>query len=657
MEPSNFQNKSLILEQISKKRSNISPIKYKIDDSEVNFILKDHRDKLISKRKEFIKNYRKKQRLLTSIEPNQSNTNSKTKNIYNEEIIIEDIKYEIDPVSRIKLLKIYIFKNQTKINMDFINDNIHLLRECFKDFKKYLFDYDNKNINKQIQLNICIIYNILSILFEPEINPIMEEIDSDFLIETNKFCFYYLKLNNDKIKDNIKDNIVLYVYILFLLNNLVTVYPDEEMIKFLINIKEIINIYYEKFLPMLHNNTHKKNNNNTEININNYNIMKKLELLEFSFLKLIENCIAYLHLEDNDIRDLLLILLPILKNKYYNNNIKLLIYNLESLAAINHSNVLFENDFYNNFLVTLLNDMIINFKNNNHNIDLILLIYKLFLELYLQRLLVFVEFSYFSENIIIKNIDLFFKENLIIFFKDYLYYFYKKITLNNNNNNAEIKKLELKILIKVLKIFTLYFRLITDNNNDKFIYFSVKNKIEKILCSLFILNDKINIQLDELLINIFKHFVDLDDKNSNKICTLIIDLFKYIYTPENIQLNNDNNGIINHYSIFELKKYLIDTKNIHRSISPYLDEEKYPFLIEIMLNLIRNILFFCEELDKFEKGKNYIFEKIKQELKDLYIFDKIENIECDSYCINIKNLAEDINNNYFRTSEKIEQFS
>ena len=56
MEPTIFQSQSHLLEQISKKRANISPIKNNADDSKISFILKDHREQLISKRKEFINN-------------------------------------------------------------------------------------------------------------------------------------------------------------------------------------------------------------------------------------------------------------------------------------------------------------------------------------------------------------------------------------------------------------------------------------------------------------------------------------------------------------------------------------------------------------------------------------------------------------------------
>ena len=82
-----------ILDSNAQKRYNISPIKYTIDNSNVNFMVKDQRDKLISKRKEFIQNYRKKQRLLTLMESNNNNEN--INNNTNETLSIENIKHMI----------------------------------------------------------------------------------------------------------------------------------------------------------------------------------------------------------------------------------------------------------------------------------------------------------------------------------------------------------------------------------------------------------------------------------------------------------------------------------------------------------------------------------------------------------------------------------
>ena len=81
-------------------QSNMSSIK----ESDINFSIKDHREQLISKRKEFIQNYRKKQRLLSLMDSNKKqddkkNKNNNTNNI-NDEISIKDIKDEPDPISQ-----------------------------------------------------------------------------------------------------------------------------------------------------------------------------------------------------------------------------------------------------------------------------------------------------------------------------------------------------------------------------------------------------------------------------------------------------------------------------------------------------------------------------------------------------------------------------
>ena len=111
------------------------------------------------------------------------------------------------------------------------------------------------------------------------------------------------------------------------------------------------------------------------------NLSNKYELLEFTFIKLIENCINCLHLNDNDIKELLSILFSLLFSKFNNNIIKLIIYILETLIRINHPYLLLENECYSNFLLTELKNFIINYNHTNNN--LILLKNKLVLELYL----------------------------------------------------------------------------------------------------------------------------------------------------------------------------------------------------------------------------------------------------------------------------------
>ena len=80
-------------------------------------------------------------------------------------------------------------------------------------------------------------------------------------------------------------------------------------------------------------------------------------------------------------------------------------------------------------------------------------------------------------------------------------------------------------------------------------------------------------------------------------------------------------------------------------IFPYLNLEKYPHLVLNIISLVNNVLFFCEQLDIYEKD-NYLLEKIKKDLYDLNVFEEVENI--DSNYVN-----EDI---YFFSHFIIEQY-
>ena len=112
---------------------------------------------------------------------------------------------------------------------------------------------------------------------------------------------------------------------------------------------------------------------------------------------MIENCINYLHLNDNDIKELLSFLLSIVYYNYKNNKIKLLIYSLESLTRVKRSYLLLQNDYYNNFLLTALSEFFHNNSINNNNKYLLFIKNKLILELYLQRILIFLD-SYNSDE-------------------------------------------------------------------------------------------------------------------------------------------------------------------------------------------------------------------------------------------------------------------
>ena len=250
-----------------------------------------------------------------------------------------------------------------------------------------------------------------------------------------------------------------------------------------------------------------------------------------------------------------------------------------------------------------------------------------------------------------KNIDLFLNEEIITLFKKYLYAFYNEVIFNKNNKRG-ITIPEIKITVKIIKIFCLYFDLISinndSNNNSNIIYLNIKNKIAKFLCSIFILkNEEIPISLCEIILNIFTYFITLNEKNSKKICALVIDLFNIIYTSKNINLYKDD------LYFMELQRILINDKiNIHRVLLPYLNLDKYPFLIENILEFVNKTLFFCEQYDNYQKSKTCLFEKINKEYIDLNVFEEIENIECNSINSNFKIISENILDNFVRNQNE-----
>ena len=400
------------------------------NDSNKNFIIKEKTDNLISKRKEFIKNYRKKQRVLTVLEfANKENKKHKNINKDNINLTISDIELEPDRISRIMLLKIFIQKNPSKINIEFITKNIIALKSIFLDSKKVLFDYTNNNIEKQISINRNIIYIYLSLLLEPETNPLIDEFDFEFLSSLNIFCFHYININSENIEKNNNNNLCLNIYIMLILNNLINLHPDVELIKATIDIKNIIFSIKNNFFEFnkIKNELNKDNN---LVNINLNECYNNKEFFEFSFLKLIENCIIFLHLNDNDIKELLDIIVYLMIYSYNNNNIKLLIYSLENLANVNYAYLLLENENYNIFLIKALGNII----NNNINIinnDAELIKNKLIFELYLQKLLLFLTFNKISdkpENKSNINYEYYLKEDIIIYLKNYLYKFNQSLT-------------------------------------------------------------------------------------------------------------------------------------------------------------------------------------------------------------------------------------
>ena len=605
-------------DKIKHKYNNIDLIESNdnCEDSMKDLIMKERREQLISKRKKFIQTYRNKQRLSSLIEEKNNNDDNKINNINLNSITMEDIEKEPDPISRIILLKSFFQNNSSNFDIEFINNHLNLFKTLLSDFKKTLFDYSNPNINNRIIINKYILYNFIYILFEPESNPLITEFDFEFLSNLNTFSNFYF---NIETIFNKKENIImLHLNIILLLNNIIRIYPDVELIKATIDIKKIVFGIYNKyfyFLSNINNNNLANNiNDNNDNNYINLNECNNAELFVLAYLKLIENCIISLYLNDNDKKELLEIITKFIYYNFSFNEIKLLIYSLESLANTNHTYLLLDNDIYNNFLLYAIEQIIANNNNNIKNEEFHLTKIKLFFELYLQQVLFCINYK----NIIKSNIDLnsFLKENIITFFKNYYIQFYYYL---NSENKKNINTQKLKIIIKITKIFIFYFDLINETNIS-LISIEQFNNFKNILCTYFISKNNNGISLFDALINTFLYFIKLENKISQKICNLIINIFNSIYPSKDIDYKN-NYSYIKNFQLFLLEKY-----SLHIQIFPFLNLEKFPNLVLGMISLVNNILFFCEQLDNYEKENCYL-GKIKKHLYDLNVFDEIENIE------------------------------
>lgn len=605
-------------DKIKHKYNNIDLIESNdnCEDSMEDLIMKERREQLISKRKKFIQTYRNKQRLSSLIEEKNNNDDNKINNINLNSITMEDIEKEPDPISRIILLKSFFQNNSSNFDIEFINNHLNLFKTLLSDFKKTLFDYSNPNINNRIIINKYILYNFIYILFEPESNPLITEFDFEFLSNLNTFSNFYF---NIETIFNKKENIImLHLNIILLLNNIIRIYPDVELIKATIDIKKIVFGIYNKyfyFLSNINNNNSANNiNDNNDNNYINLNECNNAELFVLAYLKLIENCIISLYLNDNDKKELIEIITKFIYYNFSFNEIKLLIYSLESLANTNHTYLLLDNDIYNNFLFYAIEQIIANNNNNIKNEEFHLTKIKLFFELYLQQVLFCINYK----NIIKSNIDLnsFLKENIITFFKNYYIQFYYYL---NSENKKNINTQKLKIIIKITKIFIFYFDLINETNIS-LISIEQFNNFKNILCTYFISKNNNGISLFDALINTFLYFIKLENKISQKICNLIINIFNSIYPSKDIDYKN-NYSYIKNFQLFLLEKY-----SLHIQIFPFLNLEKFPNLVLGMISLVNNILFFCEQLDNYEKENCYL-GKIKKHLYDLNVFDEIENIE------------------------------
>ena len=608
-------------------------------DSLEDFITNERRDQLISKRKKFIHNYRIKQRLTFILEKN--NNNSKTIiNNCDKYLTINEIGKEPDPISRIILLKQYIQNKPFIIDQIFLKNNLNILKSFFSDFKKILNDYNINNLNNKIIVNRYILYCCIYLLYEPELNPLISEFDYEFLTDLNNFFNHYLNIDNNCI---IKDDIFkLHLYILILLNNLIRIYPDIELLKVVFDIKNIIFLIYNKYFYFIKNNNIYNNNikiegeNNNLINLNECDNISALFFL--TFLKLIENCILSLYLNDTDKKELIDIILNLIYYNYSYNHIQLLIYSLETLVNVNHGYLLLDNYKYNDFLLSALEQIIIIFNNNDsNNNNLYLEKNKYIFELYLQQLLFYlsIDNNNIKSNI---NLNLYLKEKIIIFFKNYYYKFYKDIT---TNYKKEINIYELKIIVKITKIFNVYFDLINSLDITS-ITLENKNNFKLILSSNFSIRDCKELSLFEILINIFCLFIGSDVKEYKKMCYLIINIFINIYPIKNIEYKKD----IQYIKGTQL--FLIEKCFLHIKIFPYLNYENdnYSFLIKDIIELINGVLFFCQQFDYYEKEK-MILKKIKKDIYDYNILEEIEKIENNLVNTDIYCYSKQIIDNYF----------
>ena len=457
----------------------------------------------------------------------------------------------------------------------------------------------------------------------------MDEFNYDFLSNINTFCFHYLY--NDNLINLGEKLDIFRTYILLLLNNLIRIHPDVESIKNFIDLRKCIILFYKKYFYFISKNQINDNNIiNAYIDLNQNN---KYEFFILTYLKLIENCILFLHLKNDEIKELIGIMLSLIYYYYINNDFKLLIYSLETLVNTKKVYLLLENKSYNNFLIEIINKIIFSFNYNDKNEQQLIKI-KIFFKLYLEQLIYCLDFK----NVINPDINfiLYLKEEIIIFFKK-LYFQFNQIL--STKKIQEININELKIIIKATKIFIAYFK-IRNEKNFELITIEQMNHFQNILCSNFISKNNEGFSLYDILINIFTYLVESQEKYSLKICNLIIIIFNNIYSLVNLDYKNDF-SYIKHFQLFLIENYSVPIK-----LFRYLNLKKYGFLIENMIELVNKILFFCEQIDLNEKNSKSLFEKIKKELFDLNVFEEIENIECDIDVNDIKFLVQQIRNNF-----------
>ena len=277
----------------------------------------------------------------------QYNENDK---LENSDISFERIANDSDPVSIIFLMHGFLKKYDNKNNLDNILKKINQyeLKKIFKIHIRYLNKPNfGPNKEKEISLYSTMISNLLILLKEPEDNILYDELDYDFFLNFSKFCWYFIETK--------EKNILIYIYILLLLNELVVLHSDPDIIKCTFNLEEIIKMLYDNFLKekrlknFFEDNLKTKSMNNGDV----FAINDRYELLEVTFNTLITNCCKYLELHDghvNNLAEYLVNMASFNLNNHYDN---LFLYELKSIVTINKDRgyyLLFDNKLYNLFI-------------------------------------------------------------------------------------------------------------------------------------------------------------------------------------------------------------------------------------------------------------------------------------------------------------------
>ena len=525
-------------------------------------------------------------------------------NIENSDITFERISNDSDPVSVIFLIHNFLKNSNNNLDEIFKKKNEYELKKIFKIHIKYLKKPNfGANKEKEITLYLTMISNLLNLLKEPEENILYDELDYDFFCNFAKFFWYFI--------ENKEKNILIYIYILLLLNLLVVLHPDPDIIKCTFNLEEIIKILYRDFLRekclknFFGNNVKTKSINNKDV----FAINDRYELFEIIFNVLIRNCCIYLELHDGHANNLVEYLVNMASFNLINNYYNVFLYELKSIVTVNRDRgyyLLFDNKLYNQFIKVTITNINTELDDNN------LIRLKLILQLYLGKLIII--YKKRKENCF-EQIKIFIDKKILDNLRIIIYNFYYKYKIEN----AEITDDNLKIAIKIFKIYIELIKIIYalieiyyDNtisslaNNEQI---TIKNIIfNHLFNDIFCTNT--NFKCYDILYEIFRIFVDKIGKYNNKICVFILNIFIKLFK---LKKNNINGGEIELDLVKNKIRLISDPINIHMKLGKFLDCEKYEFLEEDILKFIEGCLHFTLVSDPSNQ-KNYL-KKLKNDFK------------------------------------------